>query len=134
VVGASILDRVRVPQMGPSPGGPKRCQAAAGPLLAVHSELGAKAEKGDAGHGIECATHALRGRPPARCSWSPEQSPALAGGAEPPRPPASSRKSPTSPSDPNGDRPLKVGLRSCSLWAMTVRSGTSSCASEGLKD
>ena len=29
--------------------------------LAVHRELGAKAEKGDAGHGIECATHRSAG-------------------------------------------------------------------------
>ena len=35
----------------------ERAASAAGPLLAVHREPGAKAEKGDVGHGIECATH-----------------------------------------------------------------------------
>jgi hypothetical protein len=36
-------------------------QAAAGPLLAVNGELGAKADKGDAGHGMECATRRSAG-------------------------------------------------------------------------
>jgi hypothetical protein len=58
--GAQRCERRR-PAEGPSPCGPKRSQTAAEPLLVVHRQLGAKAEEGDAGHGIECATHGPAG-------------------------------------------------------------------------
>jgi hypothetical protein len=58
---ASRNDTGRESQYGPSPCGRKRSQAAAGPLFAVNRELGASAEKGDAGHGIACATHGSAG-------------------------------------------------------------------------